>query len=320
MKSMFIVLGSGLLAATLAVAQDAPSSNREATDSSSNAQTNTQTSQTSNSVIRGCLSGSDGNYTITDQNGTQYSVAGTDSELRARVGHEVEVTTHQDTASQSTSQGEQTISRSANTVQVSGLRDVGATCNKSGLGTSPGDDNAGPKGTPDSAEAPHLMAMLQQENRPDASPTAQQATPPVTSQTPSAATPPTNSNQQATSSSSTTSTTTTTTQQSGTSPANNTGMTESEANHDAQAARQGELSTNPQTGETTGRGVNNQGVNNPSTTNPSAVPDSRNSATPQASDNDQNKPLYERQATDIPWANSNGNSGTNPPAQNNPPH
>jgi hypothetical protein len=329
MKSIFIMLGSGLLATTLAVAQETPSSNREGAEPGSNSPTSTQTSQTSNSVIRGCLSGSDGNYTISDQNGTQYSIAGTDNELQARVGHEVEVTVRQDMSSQSASQGEHTMSRSSNTVQVSDLRDVGATCNKSGLGTSPPDNGASPKAAPDTSEAPRMMAMLQQQSRPDERPAAQQGNPPVTSQTPAAAAPSTDPQQGNPSSSGTTPSTVTSapTPQSGTSPANNTGMTESEANHDAQAARQGELSTNPQTGNTTGRGVDDQGVNNPTTTQPNAVPSSPNSATPssatqppQANDNDRNKRLYERQATDIPWANSNGNSGTNPPPQNNPPH
>ena len=144
-----------------------------------------------------------------------------------------------------------------------------------------------------------------------------QVTPPVTSQTPASATPPTTGATPPES----TSATPAANSQVGTSPANNTGMTESQANHDAQAARQGELNTNPQTGEATGRGVNNQGVNNPSTTSPNAVPTSRNSATttsntPPPNANEQNKPLYERQATDIPWASSSGgNTGT--PA---PPH
>ncbi len=128
---------------------------------------------------------------------------------------------------------------------------------------------------------------------------ATQATPPVTSQTSATPNSPTaGANSQV-----------------GSSPANNSGMTESEANHDAQAARQGELNANPQTGQTAGRGVDNQGVNNPSTTNPNAVPTSPNSTSPAAnSGNDQNKPLYERQATDIPWAQqSGGNTGTPPP-------
>ena len=62
MKSKLLLLGAALLVTTLAVAQDTPSA-----DPSPNSQSS-KTDQTSSSVIRGCLSGSAGNYTITDQN------------------------------------------------------------------------------------------------------------------------------------------------------------------------------------------------------------------------------------------------------------
>src|SRR5215813_6764335 len=108
MKKTLALLGSGLLAATLAVAQDAPATSSQDQDSAaSQAQSNqtTQSYQTTNNVIRGCLSGSAGNYTITDQNGMQYSVAGTENQLQASVGHEVELTTRQDQTNQSSAQG-----------------------------------------------------------------------------------------------------------------------------------------------------------------------------------------------------------------------
>jgi hypothetical protein len=116
------------------------------------------------------------------------------------------------------------------------------------------------------------MAMLQQQSSPDAGTTtskgtsAKRTSPPVTSHTPAASNSPTESDSQG-----------------GSSPANQTDMTPGQANRDAQAARQGELNTNPKTGETTGRGVDNQGVNNPSQTNPDAVPNSSNSTTPPSS-------------------------------------
>jgi hypothetical protein len=64
-----------------------------------------------------------------------------------------------------------------------------------------------------------------------------------------------------------------------------------------------------------GQGADNQGVNSTPANNPNPVPSSPNSASPAATgNNDQNKPLYERQATDIPWAQqSGGNTGTPPP-------
>lgn len=303
MKAMFILLGSGLLATTLVVAQDAPSAS-----GSSSAQSQTKTHETSSSVIRGCLSGSNGNYTITDQNGMQYAINGPDNQLAARVGHEVEVSTHPDTSSEAASQGDQTTAHSSNSVQVSDIRDVSSRCHM-GASTSP--MNSSPKGAPDAAEPPQpqTMAMLQQESAPDAGTheqqqngtAPQQTSPPVTSQTPATPTGGANGS--------------TTGQAPATSPGNNAGMTGSEANHDAQAARQGELNTNPNTGDTSGRG-NNQGANNSSTTSPNAAAASPNSGTSQSSADDANKPLYERQATDIPWANQgSGSSGTS-----NPPH
>lgn len=121
MKGLFVLFGSGLLATTLAVAQDMPAN--ENPDASQSKQTS-QTSQTSSGVIRGCLSGSAGNYTITDQNGMQYQINGPDNQLQARVGHEVEVSTRQDQSSQTSTQGDQTTSSAANSVQVSNIRDV----------------------------------------------------------------------------------------------------------------------------------------------------------------------------------------------------
>ena len=337
MKRMFLLLASGLLASTVALAQDMPSSTSDNGTQDQNTKTSSRTYNSDSSVVRGCLSGSAGNYTLTDQNGMQYTVMGDDTALQGKAGHEVEITTRQDQASETHNQGDNTTSRTTNSIQVSNVRDIAGSCTTSSpMSAPPATEQNGtaPNAAPDAAEPPRpqMMAMLQQQSKPDEGTNgnmSQQATPPVTSQTPATSTAPTSNtpaaaetapNSQTTTS---TSTTTTTQQQTNTSPANNSGMTESEANHDAQAARQGELNTNPQTGDTTGRGVNNQGVNNPSTTNPNAVPSSPNSATPssntqqpQANSNDQNKPLYERQATDIPWANqSGGNTGTP-----NPPH
>ena len=291
MKGLFVLFGSGLLATTLAVAQDMPAN--ENPDASQSKQTS-QTSQTSSGVIRGCLSGSAGNYTITDQNGMQYQINGPDNQLQARVGHEVEVSTRQDQSSQTSTQGDQTTSSAANSVQVSNIRDVATHCPASHSSSAPPADNENngttPKGTPDAAESPQpqTIAMLQQESKPDLGANSpQQGTPPVTSQTPATPGASANSAQQATSPSS--STTSTTNQQSA-APSNSNG---------SQA-----------------------GQNAPSPTASPSAASSSSAQQPNANADDQNKPLYERPATDVPWANhsgdnsgSSGNTGTS-----NPPH
>jgi hypothetical protein len=305
MKATLILLGSGLLAATLAVAQDAPvTSNQDQDSATSQAQSNqtTHSYQTSNNVIRGCLSGSVGNYTITDLNGTQYSVTGTDNQLQASVGHEVELTTRQDQTNQSRAQGGQTTATTTNSVQVSNLHDIASTC-RSGHSTStpPMNDQASPtspKGTPDAAEPPQAepqpMAMLQQQESTPGSATPRQTTPPVTSQTPVAPGASTSSTQQNAQQGAATSSTTTTQPQEGTTPT-----------------------------------VDQNAAPSPSATasGSSAATPSSNTQPPQANSNGQNKPLYERQATDIPWANSgdksgtnNSNSGAKNPSEQNPPH
>lgn len=292
MKKFFLLLGTGVLATTVAAAQNTGSSMGNSTEGQTNGNQTYQSETTQ--VLRGCLSGSTGNYTLTDQNGTQYTVNGDDAALRPQVGHEVQITTRNNQSAETSTENNGSSTRTTtNNVQVANVREVSPACNRGG--------NSGMNSNDTPETGPKLMAALQQQTAPGqpASP-GQQATPPVTSQTPAAPASPTagtNANSQV-----------------GTSPANNTGMTESQANHDAQAARQGELNSNPQTGENSGRGINNQGVNNPATTSPNAVPTSSNTATPAGNSNDQNKPLYERQATDIPWANQHaGNSGI-PPA------
>jgi hypothetical protein len=294
MKRTFLWLGCGILATGMAFAQDTTSSGASGSQDQ-NTQTRTQSTATQNNTVRGCLSGSPGNYTITDHNGTQWTVTGDDATLRNSVGRQVEITFTQHQSSDESSQGA-TTTRRTHSVQASQVTALSDTCNA-------GSGMANPGGASGSAEpsSPRMMSMLMQQSMPGQSQNGTssqpQTTPPVTSQTPATSTSPTSG----------------TSSQQGTSPASNSGMTEGQAN-----------ST---TGQTAGTSVSTQGANpsgtaNSATTTPNATTSSPNSATPsnaqspQANSNDQNKPLYERQATDIPWAKSSaGNNGT--PA---PPH
>jgi hypothetical protein len=280
MKSMLLWMGAGLLVTTLAVAQDTPSADPSPSSQSS------KTYQTSSNVIRGCLSGSPGNYTVTDQNGMQYTVAGPDNQLAARVGHEVEITTRQDQSSESTSEGDQATAHSSNSVQVSDVRDIASTCKPGNSSPSaPMNDNAVPKGAASTSEPPQTMAMLQEQTTPGAgaqeqkpgSTQPQQTTPPVSSQTPATSASPTDTNPPT-----------------GSSPA----------------------STNGATGSGVNQGANSSPTTDPNAASPNSAAPSGTQQPPQANADDQNKPLYERQATDIPWANhSKDTSGSA-----NPPH
>ena len=325
-KAVFLIL-SACLCAVVALAQDTTSGAAANQGQSASAM---QSPDAVGNTIRGCLSGSSGNFTLTDQNGTQYRLVGDDTALTSKAGHEVEVNGTQNRSMETTNANGEEMARAGNNFQVSDVKDISSNCHTNpgsaaqpmNESTRPGDE-ANPKGTGTTEPPrPQLLAQAQQPASPAgtgedqntnssgsmSSPTTstsqssqsvdsapQQSNPPVSSQTPAAQNPPTNSNSQL-----------------GSTPANAVGTTPGEAERNAQAAQQGQLSTNPQTGVTTGRGVNNQGVNNPSQTVPPP-----NANPPQTNNNDQNKPLYERQATDIPWASHSGttdqNSNVTPP-------
>lgn len=296
MKRAVFLASFLLLAASLAMAQDTPNSPSQ--DQSQNATAASRRSTSDVSTVRGCLSGSADNYTLTDRNGAHYRLVGQNESLAAAVGHEVEIRGSEQSSETDSGRGE-TVTHYTSTFQVSQMEDTGSSCKP----VSPSKRLEHPMNEPPS----HLMAMLRQQ--PPASPdttspatsTSQaaprtssssqqpnntqntgnptQTAPPATSQTPAGSTSPTNPNSQV-----------------GNSPANNAGTT-------------------PNAVQTTGAGVNGSAT---PTTNPNASPASSNSTTPPANQNDANKPLYERQATDVPWARRSNDNQNNPNPGNNP--
>ena len=117
MRKTFLITAILLLSAAWAVAQTSPSTPQSTTPSTSSPQstspsstspsqqpaapdnsstttqtTTTQTTQTSSNSstsIEGCLSGSAGNWTLTDQSGKTWQLAGDTSKLSDHVGHQI---------------------------------------------------------------------------------------------------------------------------------------------------------------------------------------------------------------------------------------
>ncbi len=58
-------------------------------------------SSTDQTTIEGCLSGSNGNYTLTDKSGTTYQLTGEAAKLGAHVGHDMQLTGTSSTSSAS---------------------------------------------------------------------------------------------------------------------------------------------------------------------------------------------------------------------------
>ena len=143
MRKTFLITAILLLSAAWAVAQTSPSTPQSTTPGASSQQstsptstspsqqpatpdtsstttqtTTTQTTQTSSdssTSIEGCLSGSAGNFTLTDQSGKTYQLAGDTSKLSDHVGHQVRLmgTDNSSSASSSSSPSSSSPSSSA---------------------------------------------------------------------------------------------------------------------------------------------------------------------------------------------------------------
>jgi hypothetical protein len=97
---------------------------------------------TSGNKIQGCLQGSAGSYTLTDNAGTTYQLSGADSKLSSHVGHEVEITgTSGSSGAGATSAGSQTgagasaagsSATSQQMLMVEKVKEVSKTCKSAG--------------------------------------------------------------------------------------------------------------------------------------------------------------------------------------------
>lgn len=97
MKSRILVFVAAILCCgTWAVAQNnSPDTNQPNPQGQTAGAPSTSSStagSTSAMTVEGCLSGTDGNYTLKGQSGTNYNLTGATSPLSAHVGHEVQIT------------------------------------------------------------------------------------------------------------------------------------------------------------------------------------------------------------------------------------
>jgi hypothetical protein len=127
-----LLLGSVLLLGTFwAVAQDSTPGQNDSTQSTPTQSSSGQTMAKSQ-TIEGCLSGTNGKYTLTDQRGNSYDLTGDSSKLADHVGHEVKITgtASSDSSGAATSSG----GSSEQTLQVSSVKHISKTCKNAGAG------------------------------------------------------------------------------------------------------------------------------------------------------------------------------------------
>ncbi|MGA8154023.1 MAG: hypothetical protein WB952_23940 [Terriglobales bacterium] len=134
MKKMLFVLSLGVMCVSLALAQDSTTTGQSMapTDSSNNT-----------SSVQGCLSGSDGNYMLTqDGTGTTYKLMGYENQLKKHVGHEVAVTGQLAGSSGSTASGpDQSQAQppadnaGGSAIQVTNVKMISKQCSSAGTST-----------------------------------------------------------------------------------------------------------------------------------------------------------------------------------------
>ena len=87
-------------------------------------------------TVEGCLSGSSGNFTLTDKNGTAYQLTGDTAKLSEHVGHEVKVTGTSAAAATGASGSTETSAAGSagQALQVTSVKHVAKTCKSGGGG------------------------------------------------------------------------------------------------------------------------------------------------------------------------------------------
>lgn len=125
MKRIILLSSILLLSAVWAVAQyeSQPSTSSQSSSGSSMSKT----------TLEGCLSGSSGNYSLTDKSGITYQLTGDTAKLQAHVGHTIQVTGTNEPASSSNSNMGKSSSMSGPSdaqpmFNVSSFKHVSTTC------------------------------------------------------------------------------------------------------------------------------------------------------------------------------------------------
>jgi len=146
MRQLFLLLSVLLLGLSWAIAQDSTSqptqgstSTGQSSDSMSNSGQTSRTGAGGNMTVEGCLSGSNGNFTLTDKNGMAYQLAGDTAKLTEHVGHEVKVTGTTGSAGAGASGSTETSPSGAGsagagqTLQVTSVKHVSKSCKSGGM-------------------------------------------------------------------------------------------------------------------------------------------------------------------------------------------
>jgi hypothetical protein len=128
MRRLSLLASVLLLGVSWAVAQDSTTPSQTSSQASASQSDSTGTGT---HTVEGCLSGTNGKYTLTDDQGKSYDLSGDTSKLANHIGHEVKITGTVDSSASSTSS-----MGSGQTLQVASMKHVSKTCKNAGGGMS----------------------------------------------------------------------------------------------------------------------------------------------------------------------------------------
>jgi len=133
MRQIFLLVSVLILGLSWAVAQDAtqgstsPSRGTDPNNSGQNA-----AGSAGQKTVTGCLSGSNGSYTLTDKHGMTYQLTGDTAKLSDHVGHEVKITCNFNSAGSAASGGPAAGASGGagaeKTLEVSSVKHISKTC------------------------------------------------------------------------------------------------------------------------------------------------------------------------------------------------
>jgi hypothetical protein len=88
----------------------------------------TQADAAGATTVQGCLSGSEGNYTLTADSGTTYTLTGDTAKLKDHVGHEVSITGKTSGSSASSASSASSSTGAGQTLEVTSMKHIAASC------------------------------------------------------------------------------------------------------------------------------------------------------------------------------------------------
>ena len=92
-----------------------------------------KTSHEGKTSVEGCLQGSEGNYTLTDNAGMTYRLEGDTAKLSPHVGHEVQITgTSSSSSAASSTSATATSQGNEKTLNVRSVKHISKTCKSAG--------------------------------------------------------------------------------------------------------------------------------------------------------------------------------------------